>query len=493
MPCPQRARAAPCPARPWAALGWLAAVLVSAGCAAPTPPKPVLGALSVPADWSAPGARRLQSTTSLVAWWTRFQDPLLVQLVEETLARNTRVQTAQQVWAQARALSDLAAAGLRPSVQAVASAQRSRQRSGTDSSAQASQFNAGLDASWETDLFHRLRAAVAASQADAQASQADLGAVQVTLAAEVALDYLQLRAFQARLAVAEANALSQQKTAQIARWRQQAGLLTVLEVAQAETAWRQTQALLPALATAAQVMAHSLAVLTHRPPADLTARLASPGPALAMPEEGVWAFPAETLRQRADVRAAEWRVDAAYQRVAQADAARYPDLQLSGSLGLSALGWGPGLGAAAGVYGLLASVSAPLLDGGAARAQLRAQQALMGQAVAQYDGVLLTALAEVEGGLVTLQGNRERVFRLRGAEQTASHAARLAQQRFASGLVDFQVVLETQRSALSTQDALVSAQSDWQGDHVRLYKALGGGWEAQSPPAPPTVAAGPRP
>src|SRR5450830_1574302 len=425
----------------------LLSISLLAGCAAPQPPGPVATGLQLPQDWTDATAPRA-GASALAAWWERFHDPLLASLIEEALQANTSVESGLQAWAQARALAEVAAAGLRPSVQAVASAQRNRVagNSGSASGSGGSTVNtlgAGFDASWETDLFQRLHAAAAAAGLDAQASQADLGALQVTLAAEVAVDYMQLRSLQARWAIAQANGQSQQNTLQITRWRQQAGLLTVLELAQAQTAALQTQASLPPLASAATQMEHSLAVLTHRAPAALHLRLSPPGPTLAAPEALVLAFPAETLRQRADVRAAELRVSAAYQRTVQADAARYPDLQLSGNLGLSALGW--------------------------------------------------AALAEVEDGLVSLRSNRERLRGLQEAEQAASHAARLARQRFASGLVDFQVVLETQRSALLTQDAQASALMDLQTDHVRLYKALGGGWEpAMLDLSPPAVRTGAR-
>lgn len=482
----------------------LLSISLLAGCAAPQPPGPAPTGLQVPQDWADATAPRADTAaprvgaSALAAWWERFHDPLLASLVEEALQANTSVESGRQAWAQARALAEVAAAGLRPSVQAVASAQRNRTAGSTGSSAGAGArtFNtlgAGFDASWETDLFQRLHAAAAAAVLDAQASQADLGALQVALAAEVAVDYMQLRSLQARWAIAQANGQSQQNTLQITRWRQQAGLLTALELAQAQTAALQTQALLPPLASAATQMEHSLAVLTHRAPAALHLRLSPPGATLAAPEALVLAFPAETLRQRADVRAAELRVGAAYQRTVQADAARYPDLQLSGNLGLSALGLAALGRSSAGVFGLLASVSVPVLDGGAARAQLRAQQAALQQAAVQYDAVVLAALAEVEGGLVSLRGNRERLRGLQEAEQAASHAARLARQRFASGLVDFQVVLETQRSALLTQDAQASALVDLQTDHVRLYKALGGGWEpAMLDLSPPTTRTGAR-
>jgi outer membrane protein TolC len=167
------------------------------------------------------------------------------------------------------------------------------------------------------------------------------------------------------------------------------------------------------------------------------------------------AIPAQTLRQRPDVRAAEHRISAALARAAQADAARYPSFQISGSLGLNALTLNSLSSGASVVKALLASVSLPLFDGGAARAQVRAQEAALEQARVSYQASVLAALKDVEDALVSLQGNR---------------------QRYASGLIDFRAVLETQRTLLSTQDSVESTRTSLSADHVRLYKALGGGW-----------------
>ncbi|MGB0129001.1 MAG: TolC family protein, partial [Rhodocyclaceae bacterium] len=173
-----------------------------------------------------------------------------------------------------------------------------------------------------------------------------------------------------------------------------------------------------------------------------------------------------------------------------AEAARWPTFTLSGSLGLNALTLGSLTNGASVVSTLLAGVSWPVFDGGATRAQVRAQQAALDQARAQYQAAVLTALKDVEDALVALRGNRERLLSLQNAAEAAGNAALLARQRYGSGLVDFQVVLETQRTQLSTQDGVASAKAELSADHVRLYKALGGGWipddgDAAAVPTPP--------
>jgi multidrug efflux system outer membrane protein len=202
-------------------------------------------------------------------------------------------------------------------------------------------------------------------------------------------------------------------------------------------------------------------------------------------------IPAETLRQRPDVRAAEHQVMAAMARVSQAQAQTLPSFRLTGSLGLNALALGSLTSGSSVASSLLAGVAVPLFDGGAARAQVRSQQAAMDQAQSGYQAAVLTALKDVEDALVALRGDRERLLRLQQAAEAAGNAALMARQRFSSGLVDFQVVLETQRTQLSTQDSVATASADVSADHVRLYKALGGGWQLDGGDAPPPATADP--
>jgi len=187
------------------------------------------------------------------------------------------------------------------------------------------------------------------------------------------------------------------------------------------------------------------------------------------------ALPAQLLRQRPDVRAAEMRWLAAAERVGQADAARRPTLALRASAAWSAVTLGS-LGSAGAVTSLVASLSQSLFDGGAREAQLAAQRAAFDAAREDYRASVLTALKEVEDALAALDAARQRLAALREAESAAGDAALLASQRYASGIVDFQVVLDTQRSRLTAQDSRAVAEAEWVSGHLRLAKALGGGW-----------------
>lgn len=450
--------------RPKASLAWPLAValaLTLGGCATPV-------ALSL----DGPAQAGASTLAPLAGWWQSFNDPLLSQFVNQALQANTSIRSAQAALQQSRALRDVKSAGLLPGVNASGSAGRSK-----SGDLQASNsFRLGVDASWEPDIFGGNQSALNATEADALASLASLADVQVSVVAEVALAYIQLRGQQTQLGIARANLASQQETLQITDWRAQAGLITSLEVEQARTATAQTSAQIPSLETRIAQSQHALAVLTGQRPEALKALLAGSQPVPQVSAQLAQTIPAETLRQRPDVRAAEHRISAALARVSVADAARYPGFSIKGSLGLNALTLGALTNGASVVNSLLGSVSVPLFDAGAAKAQVLAQEAALEQARASYQAVVLTALKDVEDALVALKGEQARIVYLQSAASAAGNADLLAQNRFKSGLIDFQTVLQTQRSLLTAQDNVASASADISAGHVRLYKALGGGW-----------------
>ena len=464
-------------------------MLILSGCASSLrmpDPKPA-DVVSVPTGWAGLDTGPTQAATSLARWWQRFDDPLLATLIDQSRQFNTSVRNAQGALAQARALRDVAAAALWPSLNASASIQNGT----SGGSRTGNRLQAGLGANWTPDLFGANRSALDATAATVLSRDATLADVQAAIAAEVGLSYIQLRSAQARLAIAADNLASQDETLQITRWRLQAGLVTSLEVEQARGSAEQTRALLPSLQISIDQTRHALAVLTGQPPqapSALRAELLQARPVPRTTDDPVLAVPAETLRLRADVRAAEYEVSAAWSRVAQADAARFPGFSLSGTLGVGGATLGSLTSGAAVVSALVASMAAPLFDAGAAQARVRAQQAAFEQARVAYVDTVLVALREVEDALTALRGDRQRLVSLQNAADTAAIAAQLAIQRFSSGLVDFQVVLDTQRARLATQDRVATAQAAVSADQVRLYRALGGGW---SPDAMPSAGGSP--
>ncbi|MET4577825.1 efflux transporter outer membrane subunit [Ottowia thiooxydans] len=453
----------------------LAAALL-AGCAHQRPASlPAAEAVSVPAVWSQGDPSQFNQQTDLASWWLRFGDDRLSALIDESLRNSPTVASAVAALRQSRALVNVAAAGLSPTVSGSASAQHNRSHTQGSSN----NFGLGLDASWEPDLFGGLQAGLDAAQADTRAAEMSLANVQVSLAAEVALAYIDLRNQQARVAIAQNNLLSQEDTLQIARWRNQAGLVSSLDVEQATATAEQTRAQVPLLRSAQQQASHRLAVLTGRAPGELVDLGAAPVP---LPSDDlVLAFPADTLRQRPDVRQTEAQVQAAWARVNVADAARYPSLRLSGSIGLQALTVGSLFNSASALGSLLAGLTQPIFDGGAIAGRLQAQQAALEQSRAAYVSSVLNALQDVENALSSLKSDRERIVSLNAAAAAANNANLLARQQYQAGLIDFNTALQSQRTLLSAQDAQASVIASLAADHVQLYKALGGGWSPAAP------------
>ncbi|MDO9008164.1 MAG: efflux transporter outer membrane subunit [Thiobacillus sp.] len=456
-----------------------------AGCAAVgteyAPPTTVL-----PTGWSnLDPVASSETPADLSLWWQGLNDPLLSQLVAEALQASPDLRSAQARLREARARSTVAAAARFPDVTASGSARRSRSSEETGSGNARNAFSADFDASWEIDVFGGVRRSVEAAEADVETSVANLENAQVSLASEVALNYVEVRALQTRLGIARANLASQSETLQLTDWRAQAGLVSGQDVEQARSNREQTRAQIPSLETSLAESEHRLDILLGRAPGALHARLAAtdelPTDELpTVPAQIAVGIPADTLRQRPDVRAAERKLAAETARVGVAEAARYPSFTLSGSIGLEALTLGALGNSGAATSSLLAGITSPVFNAGRLRAQVEIQDAVREQAQVSYEQAILTALQEVENALVALARNRERVEALAIAAESARNAAELARQRYSAGLIDFQSVLDTERNVLSAEDSLASSRPDGVLALIRLYKALGGGWLPQA-------------
>lgn len=452
----------------------MAVAALAAGCAAPlqresadTLQPPLATAYRQAPATGSPDDR------ALATWWQGIGDPVLAALVDEALRANLDLKSAQAALARARALRDVSAAGR--SVQVGSSTSAARNRNGET---YGTSLNVGLDASWEPDVFGRIGAAIAAADAQAEASALQFAATRIAVAGEVALAYLQWHGTRQQLDVARQNLALQAESLQVAEWRAGARLATPLDVEQARSAAEQTRARLPALQNTLAQTEHRLAVLLGQPPAALGDRLARASAAPTLPLLPAVGLPADLLRRRPDVRAAEAQASAALATLAQREAERLPSFTISGRIGLQAITLAALGQPAALAAGITAGIHWPVLDGGAARAQVEAQRASLASARIAYQASVLTAQQDVENTLVALTTGREQVASLERAAAAAVEALSLARLRYQTGLTDFTPLLDAQRSALSAQDALASARTELALNQVRLYKALGGGWDA---------------
>ena len=435
------------------------------------PPGPA--ALAVPESYY--GREAQPAPAELARWWALFDDPLLARLVDEASAGNLDLAQAAARLVQARESLVQARAGQVPEVGASAGAGRNF-GPGDDRTS----FSLGADAAWEVDLFGRIRRGIEAAGADAEGVYYDREALRVAIAAEVATNYIQARLAQERLALARDTLAIADDNLQIAEWRVQAGLASSLDSEQARGARAQTAASIPNIENAFTSATYRLAVLTGRPPGALTAELEEAKPIPRGPADVALGIPADTLRQRPDVRSAERNLAAATARIGVAQAQLYPALRLSGNIGTSAFSLGGLFDAITG--GIFSGLSQTLFDGGRLRSQVRSQQAAADGALAAYRQSVLTSLEDVENALLALRSARERQVQFAIALEAATNSAILARTLYRSGLTDFRQLLEAERSLLSARDGLAGSRGDEALALVQLYRALGGGWEADATP-----------
>jgi len=341
-------------------------------------------------------------------------------------------------------------------------------------------YGYSLDASWELDIFGKLRRGVESAVASQQAAQEDLRDVLVSLCAEVALNYVDLRGLQQRLAITEANLASQTDIYDIARWRRMAGLTTQLDVDQAKLSVDTTRAELPGLRSSLQQAKHNLALLLGRQPTALDRQLALSAPIPAASGQVEVGIPADLLRRRPDVRRAERQLAAQTAQIGVAEAARYPDFTLSGSIGLESLLYSNLYSAAAKSFQMAGQTALVLLDAGRIRANIDIQTALQEQALSLYEATLLTALRDVENALTAYVEERKRRSILTAAVSAGRSAREQAEAEYVAGISDFQRVLDAQRSLLDAQLQLAGSEAEVAADLIRLYKALGGGWQPEN-------------
>jgi NodT family efflux transporter outer membrane factor (OMF) lipoprotein len=464
-----------------AALTLSSCVLVGPDYREPPTPKP--------SRWVAELERGLVSgAPSMSRWWSVFGDPLLDDLVGRAVTTNLDVTDALARVREARARRVVAGAEIFPSVDATGTYQREKSSVafGNDNGGASSGnfdrtsdfYSTGFDASWEVDIFGRRRRALEQTTAELESSTASLRDTLVSVASEVARNYVETRSLQSRIAIAETNVASQSESLDLVKWRYKAGLVGGLDVDQATYNLANTRARIPQLETELAAARNRIAVLLGLPPGAVDEDLAAPAPVPVVPVEVAVGVPADLLRRRPDVAAAERQLAAATAAIGVATADLYPTLTLNGTIGFSASDFADiGTGASE-RWGFGPSVRWNIFDAGRIRAQIRARSAQADQALAAYESAVLKAYEEAENALVAYVREQVRRDHLVEAVTAAESALKLARTQYASGVIDFQQVLEAQRAQLAFQESLAVSAASVATDLVALYKALGGGWEA---------------
>jgi multidrug efflux system outer membrane protein len=415
------------------------------------------------------------------AWWRQFDDPTLDTLVDQALAENRQLRVAFARLQAARAIRDDVGNDPFPTVTSRASAQigKGQQPGVTEDRVNAERYDLGLDMAWELDLFGRIRRQIEASDAEVEATEAQLYQLQVSLIAELVDAYGNLRGAQLRERIARDNLKNQQESRGLTEQLREAGIGSQLDVLRSDARLAATEASLPRLQAEEARARHRIATLLGQRPDQLSVDLsprALPAIAKALPIGD----PAELLRRRPDLRAAERQLAAATANVGVATADLFPRVSLSGFLGFTA-GRGSQIGSsAARAWGVGPSISWAAFDLGSVRARLRGAKADADGALAQYEQQVLLALEESENAFSDYAKTQQRLIALLRQSEASREAAEQAAIRYREGTVDFLVLLDAERERLAAEDAQAQAEVDLYRGIVAIYKALGGGWQPQA-------------
>jgi NodT family efflux transporter outer membrane factor (OMF) lipoprotein len=476
-------------------------LITLAGCKAVgpdyTPPRPAMPEQFV--GLSGPGAMHSTETTAdplapgaIASWWTSLNDPVLSGLIDRAIAGNLDLRLAEARLREARALRGIEDTRRFPTVDATAGASRRRDSEntgqpgiGTDD---VNNFQIGVDASWELDVFGGIRRSIEAADADLMAAEEDRRAILVSLAAEVALNYVELRQFQQRRFVADNSIKTQRDTVDLTRSRLDAGLAAELEVAQSQAQLATRLSQRPPLLTGERAAMYRIGVLLGQHPGALMGELSTDAPpaeaSTLIPKTTAAiaaGLPSDLLRRRPDIRRAERRIAGATARVGVATADLFPRFSLTGAFGLEAEELDPLFDSTSRTWLIGPAVRWNIFDRARIHRTIDAANEREQQALLAYEQTVLVALEDVENALIRLANEQERNTALKGAVASNRRAVDLADERYRSGVGDFLDVLDGQRLLYDSEDALVASDAELTRAVIALYRALGGGWQEPVP------------
>jgi NodT family efflux transporter outer membrane factor (OMF) lipoprotein len=462
-------------------LGALIAALLSGGCLVGpdyVPPRP-----EMPDAWHQQLARGLaEGEADFQRWWSLLGDPMLDSLMDRAVEGNLDLREAVARIEESRARLGIAKGERVPDLDSIGGVQRQRLSENLAGAVapplerEDTIHSAGFDAFWEVDVWGRVRRSVESAAASEEASIESYRDILVSLYAEVARSYVDVRTLQQRLTYARANADTQRGSLELTRERNRAGLVGDLDVRQAELNLARTESFIPVLEQGLAAAIHRLGVLTGDFPSALYTALAPTGDIPGPPDRVLVGLPAELLRQRPDVRRAERDLASRNARIGVATADLYPRFSLVGTFAFDSVESDKWIDAASRGWVFGPSVRWNLFDGRRVRNAIRTEEALTAQALARYENTLLRALQEVEDSMVAFVQEQDRRDALERSATAAAAAVKLVEELYRLGLTDFQNVLDTQRSLFDQQDALAESEGFVTQDLIRIYKALGGGW-----------------
>lgn len=440
----------------------------------------LVNAPATPAAFNLP--RGASAEKPVADWWAQLQDAQLNQLIADALQHNHSIRIAQASLQESRAYLRNSKLDRYPTLEANASGTRQRQSgdiSGDVNAPITETFQAGFDASWELDIFGRVRNGVKLSQAQVAAREADVQAAHISVAAEVASAYISLRGNQYLLDVAERNAKNQQESLQLTQRFEEVGRGDQLDVARAEAQLELTRATIPTLQAQVNIALNRMGVLTGHPTEQLKGVLAEAKPLPTIPITYAVGNPADLLKRRPDIRRAEQALAGSVAEYNIRVADLYPGINFTGGIGYLSTDWNRLGNQETETFSFTPRIHWAAFNLGRVNAQIAAADARTQQRIAEFEQRLLVALEETDNALQNFSREEERRAGLQRALAASNQAALFARKKFEVGSSDFLTVLDAERSQLTVSAQL--AQSDMQVllNLVAVYKALGGGWELQ--------------
>jgi multidrug efflux system outer membrane protein len=438
--------------------------------------------VAVQRAWAHPPTTQVSvvdEATPPSAWWMTLNDPKLDSLVQSACNDNLSVSIAKSRISEARSERGIAASRLFPSVGGGGAYSYNRAYGPLFPVVTHDYqfYAAGFDALWEADIFGGVRRSIEAAEDDIQAEQdAERGAV-VSVVAEVARSYVELRTTQQRILIANANIQTQSDSLDLAKRLSASGIVSDLDVTRAQAELTQTESQVPLLEIQEKGLIHQLGILLGESPEALSAELEPAGPIPAPPRRVPIGLPSQLLRRRPDVRQVERQLAAATAQIGVAEADLYPQVTLTGDFGVGAEDFGRMFNWSNRFVGVGPSVRWQLLEGGRILANIDAHKAIRQELIDQYKLTILVALRETADSLVALDNEQKQFNLLSQSVQSNEDSVRIASEQYAGGTVGYLSLLDTQRSLLRTQDAMAQSQGEVTLSVIALYKAIGGGWE----------------
>ncbi|MDX2477753.1 MAG: efflux transporter outer membrane subunit [Gammaproteobacteria bacterium] len=443
--------------------------------------------IKTPATWTKKISQQVAQgpQSSLQSWWKVFKDPMLDELIELSRQENLDLKVAISRIRESRVIFAMAKGEKQPLANAAAAASLIKlsddglleQVSPPEGFESQPMLQLGVDALWEIDVFGRVRRTIEAAGASYQASVEDYRDVLVTLFAEVALSYVDVRFVQQQIVYAKANADAQRESFVLAQGRYETGVSSKLDVVQAMANLAATEASIPALVISLNQALNRLAVLIGQDAGSLQDKFSEAVPTPAPLELIGIGVPAEVLRQRPDIRRAERLLAAQTAQIGVATAELYPRFGLSGFFGLQSRSLGNLFDSSSVTWGLGAPVHWNIFSGGRVRGNIQVQNEKAQQLLLEYKHKVLLAIEEVENAIIAYDLNQVRVKHLREAASATKEAVELVLVQYNTGLTDFNNVLVTQRDLLFQQEQLLATEAQVVVNLIALYKSLGGGWD----------------